>query len=425
MKIKPLVRRNWVLALAVLLNCSGTLPANDNDKDKPPQFGITFSGFVKNDIFFDTRQTVSIREGHFLLFPRGPQLDPAGNDLNDESNFNMLSIQTRLVGRITAPDALGAKVSGLVEAEFFGSSDPDINLFRLRHAFVKLNWTSTELLVGQFWHPMFITEAFPDVVSFNTGVPFQPFNRSPQVRLTQSFGRVSAAVTALAQRDFTSTGPQGASSVYLRNAAVPEVNGKVQFSIADAQAGTETVAGASVNYLRIQPRVATIGGFKTDEAVGGMAAMAFFKQRLPDWTFKVETAWGENLHHMTMLGGYVARRVQDPATQEFDYANLRTFAAWTDVHGNGRRWQPGLFVGFTRNLGVGESYLGPVYARGADIDRVYRVSPRVIFNAGRFRFAGETEWTAAAYGTPDLEGVVRNAETVGNLRILLATYLFF
>jgi hypothetical protein len=34
---------------------------------KPPAFGISFSGFVKTDLIYDSRQTVSIREGHFFL----------------------------------------------------------------------------------------------------------------------------------------------------------------------------------------------------------------------------------------------------------------------------------------------------------------------------------------------------------------------
>lgn len=34
-----------------------------------PKFGIDFTGFVKTDIIWDSRQTTSIREGHFLLFP--------------------------------------------------------------------------------------------------------------------------------------------------------------------------------------------------------------------------------------------------------------------------------------------------------------------------------------------------------------------
>ena len=77
-----------------------------------------------------------------------------------------------------------------IEAEFFGTSDADLNGFRLRHGYLKLDWPHSELMVGQFWHPMFVTESFPDVVSFNTGAPFQPFNRSPR---SASPGRSAAS----------------------------------------------------------------------------------------------------------------------------------------------------------------------------------------------------------------------------------------
>jgi hypothetical protein len=39
-------------------------------QEKEPQFGVKISGFVKNDFFWDSRQTVAAREGHFLLWPR-------------------------------------------------------------------------------------------------------------------------------------------------------------------------------------------------------------------------------------------------------------------------------------------------------------------------------------------------------------------
>ncbi|HOD67757.1 MAG TPA: hypothetical protein PKM94_13830, partial [candidate division Zixibacteria bacterium] len=84
-------------------------------------FGIKFSGFVKSDFFHDSRQTVSLREGHFLLYPAGISRDVRGEDVNDRGSFNYLAIQTRLTGAITAPDAFGAKVSGVLEADFFGN----------------------------------------------------------------------------------------------------------------------------------------------------------------------------------------------------------------------------------------------------------------------------------------------------------------
>jgi hypothetical protein len=115
----------------ILLCTFSSLLFSQTDKQS---FGISFSGFVKTDIFYDTRQSVVIREGHFLLYPQNENLDVNGNDVNDKSSFNMLSIQTRLNGKITGPDAIGAKTSGVIEGEFFGHSESDINGFRLRHA---------------------------------------------------------------------------------------------------------------------------------------------------------------------------------------------------------------------------------------------------------------------------------------------------
>ena len=52
-----------------------------------PKFNVKFSGFVKTDIFWDSRQTISVREGHFLLYPRNESLDINGEDINDKANF--------------------------------------------------------------------------------------------------------------------------------------------------------------------------------------------------------------------------------------------------------------------------------------------------------------------------------------------------
>lgn len=413
-----------ILIVPVLLAALAPRPAAAEEAKKPA-FGFTLSGFVKTDIFYDSRQTTSIREGHYLLFPKGPALGPDGADANARGAFNILSIQTRLAGTITGPDALGARTSAYLEAEFFGTSDADLNGFRLRHGYLKLAWTRSELLIGQFWHPMFVTESFPDVVSFNTGAPFQPFNRSPQVRFTRSFGALSLTATALAQRDFTSNGPDGAGSVYLRNAALPELNLKLQYGRKNAARKTETVAGIGADVMRLAPRIVTALGYATDESLTGLAAMAFVKRKWPLWSWKAEAVWGQDLHHLTMLGGYAVRDVVDAERGEWSYTPISTLTFWTEVQTTGAPWQTGLFAGYAKNLGSPHEITGASYARGFNIDELYRLSPRLVYNVGKMRFAGEAELTAASYGTPDPFGKVREARFVRNLRLLLAAYYFF
>ena len=48
--------------------------AQQKDEDAR-KTGIKFSRYVKNDIIYDTRQTENLREGHFLLYPKGEELD--------------------------------------------------------------------------------------------------------------------------------------------------------------------------------------------------------------------------------------------------------------------------------------------------------------------------------------------------------------
>jgi len=419
------IARSSVFDVLLLAAALAVVPAPlAAQTEAKPTFGISFSGFIKTDLIYDSRQTVSLREGHYLLFPKGESLDKDGRDVNAAASFHMLSIQTRLLGKITGPDALGAKTSGLIEAEFFGTSDADLNGFRLRHAYVKLNWPTTELMVGQFWHAMFITDSFPEVVSFNTGAPFQPFSRAPQVRLTQQLGRFSLIATALSQRDFASNGPDGASSAYARNAALPEFNLKGQYFWSCA-GGCELLVGAGVDYKALVPRIVTTAGYRTDTAAHGWAGLAYFKYKTAAATLRAELAYGQDLHHLTMLGGYGVREVTDAAKGFETYTPLDTVAGWVEIQTNGPKFQAGLFAGYSENLGAAEAIGGATYARGANIAALYRIAPRALLNAGKLRLAGEVEWTAAAYGTPDEKGVVQDAKWIGNLRLLGAVYYFF
>jgi hypothetical protein len=122
-------------------------PAENNNA----AWGIKLYGFLRNDVMFDSRQVVSARpgnQGELLLYPANISKDLNGKDINAASSITMLSITSRLGVNVTGPDAFGAKTSGLLEAEFFGNANGNENVFRLRHAFAKLDWPKTQLA---FW----------------------------------------------------------------------------------------------------------------------------------------------------------------------------------------------------------------------------------------------------------------------------------
>ncbi len=406
------MKRAYVLIVAVLL---AMLNAGAQDAEKI--YGIKFSGFVKTDIFYDSRQSSAsngLREGHFFLYPDDVLYDAEMNDLNANPSFHILNIQTRIRGDITGPDAFGARTSGAIEAEFFGTSESDLNGFRLRHAYVKMDWQKVSLLAGQYWHPMFPAENFPGTVSFNTGVPFLPFSRNPQVRMVWFPGKISFTLVAYSQRDFTSSGPDGNSNRYLRNSGTPGMH--LQLKI---PAGDYLTAWTGADWKTIRPEIRTAVNIETSARVGSIAAFAGLKLKTEPLNLSVMATYGENASDMMMIGGYAMSDI-DPVDQIKKWTTLNTAGFWIDLSTNGKRAVAGIFSGYSKNLGSRQAIMGDVYGRGSNIDHLFRVSPRITVTEGKLSVAGELESTLAAYGTREGDGRVSDTHNVTNVRLLIS-----
>lgn len=418
-----------LLILTVLF--IGTVVFNTDVKaqdDNERKFGITFHGYVKNDFFYDTRQNVEAREGHLLLWPSAPSLDANGDDINAHGSFNFLAIQTRLKGVITGPDALGAKTSGVIEGEFFGHTNGDINGFRLRHAIIKFDWEKSHLMTGQFWHPMFIIECFPGTVSFNTGMGYAPFSRNPQIKYSYTVGGLKVSATAYGERDFSSRDMTGAStSAYMRNAGIPGLNLHLNYGTKNKEAGTAFNTGFAVNYHTMLPSMTTPLGYITDQTVTSKSGLAYINLKLSAIQVKLAGTYVENPTGMMMPGGYSIMEVIDIATSEFSYTPTRGATGWVDISSTGKKWQFGVFAGYNKNLGTAVDIIGAAGGLGTNIDHLYRVSPRVNFKTGKVQIGAEIEYTVAAYGdgTFDSRGIPLNAEEVANIRFITGVYYHF
>ncbi len=407
-------------------------------QEEEKKFGIQFSGFVKSDFFFDTRQTVAAREGHFLLWPSPAVNDLNGNDINAKPSFNFLAIQSRLSGRVSGPDAFGAKTSGLIEGDFFAQSNENINLFRLRHAFVKFNWPNTEILAGQYWNPFFVTGCFPGTVSFNTGTPLQSFARNPQLRLTQSIGNLNLILAALSQRDFTNFGPDPVvdglaknTGDFLRNSGTPDMHLQFQYKVTE-ESGTSMLFGAGGEYKTIVPRLSSSvenRRYKVDEKLGSFAAIAFTKLSFRTLTLKLQGRYGENISDLLSVSGFAVKGITDPVTGERSYTPLQNATFWGEIHSNGDKLQIGVFGGYLKNLGTKEEMsdiTNPVYGLGHNIESLYRISPRIMFLSNKTKIGCELEYTSAAYGSDyDVNYVPGSTTQVGNARILLSAIYSF
>lgn len=389
-----------------------------SQEEKKAVWKLTFSGFIKSDYWYDTRQVVTTREDLFLFYPKPVQKDSLGQDINDQSCFNFSAITSRLLTNISGPDAFGAKTRGFIEGDFSGVTNNDINGFRLRHAYVNFDWKKTSLMVGQYWHPLFSVDVMPTVISLNTGAPFQPFIRNPLVTFTYKTEKFKTAFTAITQRDNTSDGPSGLSPVYIQRALIPNLNVLAQY------ASEPWTTGISLDAKKLRPRTLTALQFKTNESITTYAAGAWLQFKHQPWTIKAKAIYGQNLSEHLMMGAYAIHTV-DSSNGAYTYTPENHLMSWFNVLFSYKKSQSGIFAGYSQNFGTTQTNNGTYYGRGFDIAKVYRFSGYSSLKIEQFMLCLELEYTRAEYGKPDAKGKFATVSPVGNFRTLMTVFYFF
>ena len=380
-------------------------------------------GFVSNDFFYNSRQNVEMVDGVIQLFPKPIELNTAGVDKNAVAQAEMISVDTRLGIDLTGAPILGAKSSGKIEADFagFGTS---YYVFRIRQAFMKLNWEKTELLVGQTWHPLF-GSVVPTTFSANAGGPFQPFNRSPQVRVKESLSKtLSLTAAALYEMQYASQGPAGTSNTYMKNAIVPD------FFVGLENKTKHWTLGVGADLKTIKPEPLN------DATISSLSASAYAQYVNGKLQLKGKTTYGGNLSDQLMLGGYgVSKYASDSATV-LSYTNLKSMNTWVNLV-YGTKLQVGLLLGAANNLGSSDNFdlrkgkkmtaYGYSFYDASQqvLDHLYRIAPQVSYNLSNFKFGLEYDYTTASYGAMQRDGSAKNTYSVSNNRILASVMYIF
>jgi hypothetical protein len=377
---------------------------------------LEISGFVRNDFIFDTHENVDACDHLLDIFPKKPEYDSNGEDILAHPSAHFLNIFTRFGTRFSGLEMLNANVSAYVEVDFTGGGYT--NSLRFRHAYTLFAWDKTKMLFGRTWHPTFIEKVYPSTLHENTGVPFQVFNRSPQLRVThQLTDKLDIMAAAVYQFKYSNTGPNGKSYEYQRNAVVPNLHAQLQYYDAN------WVLGAAFDWKMIQPRTSTTGSqgtFKTSEKFGTYALIAYLKYTQNKFQVKAKTMLGQNVCESLLPSGYAVASV-DAATGAETYTPFNHSYNWVNFTYGGA-WKVGLFAGYLKNLGTSEDPVGPFYGFYPDIDRIYRVSPQLIYTYKNFMFGWEMSLTTAAYGENDLndKAKVINTDEVTNFRNMLS-----
>jgi hypothetical protein len=421
--------RKYSLLLYFIFFSSLWVFASPTDSVKVEKIKIEFSGFFRADYWYDSRQIVDAVDGLFLLYPKKPELDANGEDIQAAPSINSLAMATRLRTKLTMPNLLNAKSMIMIEGDFTGMST--IVNFRLRHAYAKLQWENSSLLFGLTWHPMFIVDVFPAVASLNTGAPFQSFNRSPQLTYQQKLIEgLTLSLSMVHQSDSRSLGPipspNDASSTYLRNGLLPNLNANLQLV-----EGSFTVGG-SIDYKSLRPRLFTTSlitptlKYVTNERINSYSEMLYMKYQTSKLVVKVKGMLAQNLTEHLLLGGYAVSTL-DSITGKETYTPTNHLFLFGNIT-YGKEFQVGLFFGYSKNLGTTENFVkDKYYSRGMDIDYMYRFSPSFSYIKDKFQISTEFEYTASAYGDIDNndKGRILNSKLTDNSRLLLVVQYNF
>jgi hypothetical protein len=378
-------------------------------------FNPKVSGYVSYEAFFDTYQSVDTRDGDVYLYPLPANLDVNGDDINENLQFRMLSIQSRLKFSSTGPDAFGAKTSAVIEGDFLGISQNDVRQIRLRNAFMKLDWGTTKLILGQFWHPTIYTKNIPKVIHFGAAAPFHPLHRSPQARLTLNPSEnLEILAAALVHGYHISSGPATAQ----RNAGIPDLQFRGIFK-------TDVIyMGLNAGYKILKPRLITNAGVKTDKTIGSYNLHAFGGLNMDPINISGGLLYGQNLTHFVMIGGYASSDLTD----DYDYTNYKTMSLYADAYIKMDNMQIGGFFGYSKNMGADDDITNLIaYGRSTSLSHIFRIAPRFVVTSGKTSFAFEYNLTGAVYGTAfDSKGKpTSTADAVINNKIMFsAKYAF-
>ena len=385
-------------------------------------FDYSFYGFVRGDLYYNSRSNMEGVDGLYYLFPKDVLPDPDGKDLNATYNGSFYAFTTRMGFDMKGPNVGNAKTTAKIETDFGGLTDMNF-LLRLRHAYVKLDWDKgSSLQLGHSWHPLF-GEVLPTVLDLSTGAPFQPFSRCPLINYQYRRSGLTLTTAAMYQMIFTSFGPSGRGEQYIKNGFLPELYAGLSYR------KNTFIVGMGADIISIKPRLQSVyngNTFRVDERVTAFSYTLFAEYAYNKLKVSGKTLLTANQGHTNMIGGYGVSK-QNSRTGEQEYTSFRQSVSWLNiVYGN--QYQGALFAGYTKNLGTPDPLLNTtnLYGMGMDIDRFAHLSLIMRYVVPHWNFGFEYTLATAWYGDINLSnGKVKNTHDVTNHRMkAVFMYLF-
>ncbi|MCQ2136354.1 MAG: hypothetical protein MJY67_05500, partial [Bacteroidales bacterium] len=130
-----------------------------------------------------------------------------------------------------------------------------------------------------------------------------------------------------------------------------------------------------------------------------------FNDKLP-FSVKAKTVFAQAGEHVCLNGGYGVTKAN--ADGSWEYAPTRNSATWFSL-ALGQKFQGVLFAGYVKNFGTAKNkeLVDPkssLYFSGnsfSNMSQMFRVTPTIMYNLGKFTFGLEYELTGIQYGKWD------------------------
>lgn len=350
-------------------------------------------GTINTYAAFDTRESLAGEEDFFYYLPKDVKLNSDGKDLNYSPSLRFAAITSRLGLDIVDYEFNGWKMMGKIEGDFYAGLNGSTGAaaFRLCQAFVSINKNGWGIKVGQAWHPM--AADMPDIFSFNTGAPFGPYSKAPQAVLEYRAGKVlSFSAAALWQMQYCSAGPEGISANYIKYSCIPEFYLGVNLNIRNA------LIRVGADVLSIKPRKDN-GVNKVKDRITTISPYIYAQYSYKDFSVKAKSIFAQAGEHLNLNGGYGISAVSSDGS--YQYTPTMNSSSWISLK-YGRKVQGSIFGGYAINLGTKDPVLMDdlYFSKNSYVNMLcmWRVTPGVTYNLGKFAVGLEYELTSVQYG---------------------------
>ena len=155
-----------------------------------------------------------------------------------------------------------------------------------------------------------------------------------------------------------------------------------------------------MDLLSIRPRhLDATGTKKVSDRITTFSPFLYAEYTNGLFGIKGKTIFAQAGEHMNLNGGYGVSSIGSDGT--WYYTPTRNSSSWVSLT-YGKKVQGVLFAGYVRNFGTAKELVGPLYFSKnsfSNMNRMFRVTPEIMFNWGKVTLGFEYELTGIQYGS--------------------------